>query len=54
YEADFKRDGGFDESVRLSKQLGLYRQDYCGCIFSLQERERRRADRSGSSSSPAS
>lgn len=54
YEADFKKDGGFDESVRLSKQLGLYRQDYCGCIFSLQERERRRADRSGSSSSPAS
>ena len=31
--ADFKKNGGFQESVRLSKQLGIYRQNYCGCGF---------------------
>lgn len=33
-EADFKKKDGFKRSIVLSKQLGLYRQDYCGCIFS--------------------
>ena len=32
--ADFKKKNGFLESIRLSKEIGLYRQDYCGCIFS--------------------
>ncbi len=32
--ADFKQDGGFQRSVELSKELGLYRQRYCGCRFS--------------------
>lgn len=32
--ADFKKKNGFLESIRLSKELSLYRQDYCGCIFS--------------------
>ncbi|MCL2367727.1 MAG: epoxyqueuosine reductase QueH [Oscillospiraceae bacterium] len=31
---DFKRDGGYQRSVALSKELGLYRQTYCGCVFS--------------------
>ena len=31
---DFKKRGGFLRSTQLSKELGLYRQDYCGCIFS--------------------
>lgn len=35
YEADFKKHNGFLESVRLSKEIGLYRQHYCGCEFSL-------------------
>ncbi len=34
FPADFKKKGGFLESIRLSKELGLYRQNYCGCIFS--------------------
>lgn len=29
---------GYRESVKSSKQLGLYRQPYCGCIFSEKER----------------
>lgn len=32
---DFRKRGGFARSVELSKQLGLYRQDYCGCQYSL-------------------
>lgn len=33
--ADFKKHGGYNESVRLSQKYGLYRQHYCGCKFSL-------------------
>jgi len=29
--ADFKKRGGFSRSVELSRQYGLYRQNYCGC-----------------------
>lgn len=32
---DFKKKGGFDKSVALSKELGIYRQNYCGCEFSM-------------------
>ena len=32
---DFKKKDGFAKSVKLSNQLGLYRQQYCGCEFSL-------------------
>lgn len=32
--ADFKKRGGYQRSVALSKQLGLYRQEYCGCRYS--------------------
>jgi len=34
YEADFNKKGGFKRSCQLSKEYGLYRQNYCGCIFS--------------------
>ena len=32
---DFKKQNGFTRSLRLSRSLGLYRQSYCGCEFSL-------------------
>ena len=32
--SDFKKKGGYLRSVELSKQFGLYRQNYCGCEFS--------------------
>lgn len=32
--SDFKKRNGYLNSVKLSKQFGLYRQDYCGCKFS--------------------
>jgi predicted adenine nucleotide alpha hydrolase (AANH) superfamily ATPase len=37
--ADFKKNNGFKNSIDLSKKYNLYRQDYCGCIFSKKERE---------------
>ena len=37
--SDFKKKNGYKRSVELSELFGLYRQDYCGCIFSKQERE---------------
>lgn len=33
-EKDFKKQNGFKKSARLSKELNLYRQNYCGCEFS--------------------
>ncbi len=33
-DQDFKKQDGFKKSVWLSKRLGLYRQNYCGCEFS--------------------
>lgn len=32
--SDFKKGGGYYRSVELSKEYGLYRQNYCGCEFS--------------------
>lgn len=34
YDKDFKKQDGFKKAVQLSKELNLYRQDYCGCEFS--------------------
>ena len=38
--SDFKKKNGYKRSVELSQEYGLYRQDYCGCIYSRQERKR--------------
>lgn len=35
YKADFKKKDGFKISVQMSKELGMYRQNYCGCKFSF-------------------
>ncbi len=32
--SDFKKRGGYNESIRLSQKYQLYRQHYCGCVFS--------------------
>jgi len=36
YYQDFR--SGWQEGIRLSKEMGLYRQQYCGCIYSEKER----------------
>ncbi len=35
--SDFKKKEGYKRSVELSKQLHLYRQNFCGCVFSKKE-----------------
>ena len=35
---DFKKKNGYKRSTELSKEYGMYRQDYCGCIYSFKER----------------
>ena len=36
--SDFKKKNGYKRSIELSKEYGLYRQDYCGCEFSQRDR----------------
>lgn len=35
--ADFKKKGGFLRSTQLSEEYGLWRQDYCGCVYSMRK-----------------
>lgn len=37
--SDFKKKNGYKRSIELSGEYNLYRQDYCGCIFSMRERQ---------------
>ena len=43
--SDFKKKEGYKHSIELSKEYNLYRQDYCGCIYSKQERELQKANK---------
>jgi len=36
-EKNFKKNDGFKKSLELSKKYGFYRQNYCGCIFSIRK-----------------
>lgn len=38
-QSDFKKKNGYKRSIELSRQYGLYRQDYCGCEFSMRNRK---------------
>ena len=39
--ADFKKKNRYLRSVQISKELDMYRQEYCGCVFSKVEKEKR-------------
>lgn len=41
--SDFKKKNGYKRSVELSAEYGLYRQNYCGCVFSRLEAHARPA-----------
>jgi predicted adenine nucleotide alpha hydrolase (AANH) superfamily ATPase len=41
YEANFKKKEGFKISSKISRELGFERQDYCGCAYSLRDRDKR-------------
>ena len=34
-DVDFKKKAGFQRSIQMSKEYGLYRQNYCGCVYSM-------------------
>jgi hypothetical protein len=36
--SDFKKKNGYKRSVELSQEYGMYRQDYCGCVFSIRDK----------------
>ncbi|MEG0566142.1 MAG: epoxyqueuosine reductase QueH, partial [Hungatella sp.] len=38
--SDFKKREGYKRSLELSKEYGLYRQNYCGCVYSFPEIDR--------------
>lgn len=40
--SDFKKNEGYKRSCQLSKEFNLYRQNYCGCIYSKQASEKKR------------
>ncbi len=44
--SDFKKRGGYQRSIALSREYDLYRQDFCGCVFSKREREQIKQSRS--------
>lgn len=44
--SDFKKKNGYLRSCELSREYGMYRQDYCGCVFSQRQREREKAEKS--------
>ncbi len=37
--SDFKKKGGYQRSIALSKEYDLYRQNFCGCVYSRRDRE---------------
>ncbi len=43
--SDFKKKNGYKRSCELSATYGLYRQDYCGCIYSKRAAEQRKENK---------
>lgn len=43
--SDFKKRDGYKRSTVISAEYGMYRQDYCGCVFSKREREEQKRER---------
>ncbi len=46
--SDFKKKNGYRRSCTLSAEYGLYRQNYCGCVYSKLEAQKRDAQKSPS------
>ena len=44
--SDFKKKEGYKRSIELSRQYDLYRQNYCGCIYSKQQTEKNKDNKS--------
>lgn len=48
--SDFKKRDGYKRSTVISAEYGMYRQDYCGCVFSKREREEQKRERAAQES----
>ena len=44
-EANFKKKDGYKRSLEMCREHDLYRQDYCGCLYSLKEKEMKQKDK---------
>lgn len=44
--SDFKKKNGYKRSTEISNEYGMYRQYYCGCVFSKNQRDKEIAERS--------
>lgn len=47
--ADFKKKNGYKRSIELSAQYNLYRQDYCGCVYSKAARDKKNSEQNNNS-----
>jgi len=45
--SDFKKKNGYLRSCEISREYGIYRQDYCGCEYSYRERELQKKEKGG-------
>lgn len=43
--SDFKKRNGYKRSCELSEEYGLYRQDFCGCVYSKLDRDKRKSEK---------
>ncbi|MDD4211870.1 MAG: epoxyqueuosine reductase QueH [Bacilli bacterium] len=39
--SNFKKNDGYKKSIALCREMGIYRQHYCGCVFSYEDMKRR-------------
>lgn len=46
--ADFKKNNGYLKSTQMTKEYNMYRQNYCGCMFSYEEMLKREKDKTES------
>lgn len=44
-EANWKKKEGYKITTKMSDDMGFYRQNYCGCVFSLRDKNRRLAEK---------
>ncbi len=42
--SDFKKNEGYKRSTELSRQYDMYRQDYCGCVYSYRDRQKQKQE----------
>ena len=47
--SDFKKKGGYKRSIQLSAEYNLYRQNYCGCVYSKRDAEKRDSETTSAS-----